>query len=328
LTTPRTATPAEAVSPGLLFACVLGLLLAGTAALWTSRPGMGHPMNISRVERPSDDYYLAYDGGANVEHHVLYFGLDEVATTHLRQAEVLLLGNSRLMFALRPGVLDPFFRSIGLRYYVLGFGFREADRFPLAIIEKFDLRPRYVVVNADGFFTDSLSDAATETTRESTFAARQHRWESETTHAARRALHRLVPNWVDLFGRPGFLWRREVVAYRSRTNGTWEVYPWEATRMGVDGRDMRTPALSPREIAAAQRFKAAMDARGASLVLTFVPTPKPMAGGPGLFAELLQVPLVTAHPFGIGSHDGDHLDYNSAIAWSEALVRELARVIR
>ena len=46
------------------------------------------------------------------------------------------------MFAARPRVLDAFFEARGLRYYVLGFGFREADRFPLAIIQKFDLRPR------------------------------------------------------------------------------------------------------------------------------------------------------------------------------------------
>jgi hypothetical protein len=285
-------------------------------------------MNIRNVEPPSEDYYLAYDGGANVEHHVLYFGLDEAATAHLRQADVLLLGNSRLMFAARPGVLDPFFESKGLRYYALGFGFREADRFPLAIIEKFDLRPRYVIVNADGFFSDGLSEAAAKTVKDSTFGAHRHRWESETTHVVRRTLHQLVPNWVDLFGRAGFLWRREVVGYRSRRNGTWEVYPWEGAKLGVDGRELSAPPLSSREMQAARRFKAAMDARGTSLALTFVPTPKPLAGGPALFANLLEVPLVAPHPFGIGSHDGDHLDYNSAIAWSEAFVRELGRVIQ
>ena len=73
---------------------------------------------------------------------------------------MILLGNSRLMFAARPRILDAFFEARGLRYYVLGFGFREADRFPLAVIEKFDLKPRMVIVNADGFFLDSLSDFA------------------------------------------------------------------------------------------------------------------------------------------------------------------------
>jgi hypothetical protein len=327
--TTRTAKDARGVSPGLLFACVLGLLLTVTALLWTLWPGMGHPVSIRDAHPPSPDYYLAFDGSATVEHDVLYFGLDTVATARLRQADVLLLGNSRLMFAARPGVLDRFFEARGLRYYALGFGFREADQFPLAIIEKFDLRPRYVIVNADGFFNDSLSDVASETLRQSQFGARQRRWESEATHVVRRALHQIVPNWIDIFGRAGFMRRSEVIAYRARTNGTWEVYPWaQGARARVAGRELRMPPLGRVESAAARRFQSAMDARGVSLVLTFVPTPRPLGGGPALLADLLQVPLITAHPVGIGTHDGDHLDYNSAIAWSEALVGELGRVIR
>ena len=50
--------------PGLLFACVLGLLLTGTALLWTRWPAIGHPVSIRDAHKPSADYYLAYDGGA------------------------------------------------------------------------------------------------------------------------------------------------------------------------------------------------------------------------------------------------------------------------
>ena len=124
-----------------MFACLLGLLVAATATAWILRPDAGRDKNITRAERPSADYYLAHDHGGHVDHHVLYFGTDADALAHLKRAEVLFLGNSRLMFAARPGVFDAFFTERGLRYYVLGFGFREADRFPLAIIEKFDLRP-------------------------------------------------------------------------------------------------------------------------------------------------------------------------------------------
>jgi hypothetical protein len=328
LTTAQPASRPQALSPGLLFTCVLGLLVAGTAALWTAQPAMGHSMNIASAERPSADYYLAYDGGGPVDHDVLYFGIDRQALDHLRRADVLFLGNSRLMFAARPRVLDAFFETRGLRYYVLGFGFREADRFPLAIIEKFDLHPRYVIVNADGFFNDSESEVATATMRGTAFGAREHQWEAEASHGIRRFLHRLVPNWIDLFGRPGVLWRREVVGYRSRTNGTWQMSPWEPARLDIGVRDLRRPPLGALEVSAARRFGASMAARGTSLVLTFVPTPRPLGGGPALFAELLQAPLVTAHPSGIGSHDGDHLDEGSAAAWCQAFVRELALVIR
>jgi hypothetical protein len=323
LTTRRTSGSVEAVSPGLLFACVLGLLFAATAGAWTLAPELARPRNISRAERPSDDYYLAHDHGGHVDHHVLYFGTDAAALDHLRRADVLFLGNSRLMFAARPRVLDAFFEPRGLRYYVLGFGFREADRFPLAIIEKLDLRPRLVIVNADGFFQDSLSDFARTVIKDTAFGAWKFSAEAEAGHEVRRALHQLVPNYVDLLGRPGFPWRRELVIYRSRRNGTWQLSPWEPGTTAVGARSLTHPSLGPREQRAARRFKAAMDARGIAMVVTHVPTPRPFGGGPALFAERLGVPLVVAHPGGLLTEDGDHLDEASAIAWSEAFVREL-----
>lgn len=257
---------------------------------------------------------------------MLYFGTDGEAMAHLRRADVLLVGNSRLMFAARPGVLDPFFERRGLRYYVLGFGFREADRFPLAVIEKFDLRPRIVIANADGFFQSRLSDFARIVMKDTPFGAWKLGVEAETGHEVRRAVHQLVPNFVDLLGRPGFPWTREFVIYRSRANGSWQPSPWEPGTGPVPARDLSVP-LTAREVAAAQRFSAAIAARGGRLVLTAVPTPRPTGGGPKRFAELLEVPLVAVHPPGLMTEDDDHLDESSAVAWSEAFVEELGRVI-
>jgi hypothetical protein len=143
----------------------------------------------------------------------------------------------------------------------------------------------------------------------------------------RRAVPQLVPNYVDLLGRPGFPRSRELVIYRSRTNGSWHLSPWEPGTAPVPPRDLSFP-LDPREITAARRFKAAIEARGGRLVLTAVPTPRPTGGGPRRFAEILGVPLVVVHPPGLMTEDNDHLDESSAVAWSEAFVRELGRVIQ
>lgn len=314
------------MSPGLVFAGVLGLLVATTTVIWMLSPA-SRGRNITRAERPSDDHYLAHDHGGHVDHHVLYFGTDGEAMDHLRRADVLFVGNSRLMFAARPRVLDPFFEGLGLRYYVLGFGFREADRFPLAVIERFDLRPRLVIANADGFFQDRLSDFARTVMKDTPFGAWKFGIEAETGHEVRRAVHQLVPNFVDLLGRPGFPWSREIVIYRSRSNGSWQPSPWEPGTAPVPARDLSFP-LHPREVTAARRFKAAIEARGSRLVLTAVPTPRPTGGGPRRFAELLGVPLVVVHPPGLLTEDDDHLDESSAVAWSEAFVREMGRVIQ
>ncbi len=304
---------------------MLGPLVALTATIWLLNPGLGHGSIITLAERPSDDYYLAHDHGGHVDHHVLYFGTDPAALEHLQAADVLLLGNSRLMFAARPEALDPHFERLGFRYYILGFGFREADRFPMAIIERFDLRPRLVVVNADGFFVNRLSDFARVVVKDTPFGAWKFRQEAETGHEVRRRLHELVPNWVDQFGRPGFPWRRELVIYRSRTNGAWQLSPWPQGHRPVGGRALDLPRLDDREVAAARRFKEALDRRGSRLILTYVPTPRPLGGGPELLARLLDVPLVAVHPPHLMTEDGDHLDEASAMAWSEAFVIGLER---
>ena len=74
------------LTPALVFAAVLGPMVAITAAAWLFEPGLGRVSTISLAERPSDDYYLAHDHGGHVDHHVLYFGTDAVALDHMKRA--------------------------------------------------------------------------------------------------------------------------------------------------------------------------------------------------------------------------------------------------
>lgn len=313
--------------PAAVFAVVVTVLLTGTVVVVDAVPALrAAAAGLLDAERPGDDdHYLAGDIGGQVDHHVLFFGLDPDAHARLTAADVLFVGNSRLMFALRPAVLRPAFATLGQSYYALGFGFREADRFPLAIIRRFDLRPRVVVVNADGFFGGGLSAWAEVVNRDTPFAARKLRWEADTAHEVRRAVHIVAPNWLALFGRPGLGHARELNMYRSRLDGTWQVSPWTESFSAFTPPPLDGPPLSRGEIAAAQAFKAEMDARGTRIVLTRVPTPAPHGGaGPARFAELLRAPLVTADAPGLTSGDHSHLDPASAHDWSRAFVAALA----
>lgn len=313
--------------PAAVFAATLAALLVATVAAVDGVPRLREAAaGLLAAEQPGDrDHYLAGDIGGQVDHHVLFFGLDPDAHARLRTADVLFVGNSRLMFALRPAVLRPAFGALGQSYYALGFGFREADRFPLAIIRRFDLRPRVVVVNADGFFGGGLSAWAEVVNRDTAFAARKLRWEAETAHDVRRAVHIVAPNWLALFGRPGLGHARELNMYRSRFDGTWQVSPWTESHSAFTPLPLDGPPLSRGEIAAARAFKAEMDARGTRIVLTRVPTPAPHGGaGPARFAELLQAPLVVVDAPGLTSGDHSHLDPASAHDWSRAFVAALA----
>jgi hypothetical protein len=325
-----TAAERTSLLPAALYAGVLCLLVVLTAAATTWWPGLrGRTLAYAAAEGPpDDDHYLANDVGGQLDHHVLWFGIDPEVRARLRAAQVLFLGNSRLMFALRPNLLRPFFADRGIPYYVMGFGFREGDRFPLEIIRRHDLRPRLVVVNADGFFGAGLSQWAEVVNRDTPFAARKLRWESEAAHEARRHLHRVVPNWFMLFGQPGLGLRRAFIAYRSRSDGTWAISPWPDGMQGFTEPPAEGPRLGRGEIAAARAFKDELDRRGARLVLTHVPSPEPMPGGrPAEFAELLGVPLALVDIPGPTTYDNSHLSEGSAHDWTRGLLGTLAPML-
>jgi hypothetical protein len=271
-----------------------------------------------RLPPPGDDYYLAHDRGGQVDHHVLYHGIDEVALARMRAAQVLFLGNSRLMFALEPGALRPFFSELGLSYYVLGFGHTEQDDFPAQIITRYNLRPLVVVVNADGFFFDSQSEWAAKTARESAFDAWKLQFESEATHRLRRAVHRIVPHFGDLHRGV-----REIVIYRSRSDGTWFIANelGEGVAFTWPTGDRHQP--SERSLRAAETFKGELDARGARLLLTVVPSPAASLHRAAVVAAHLGVPLIAPAVVGMTTTDGSHLSAASSWKFEQVLLPAL-----
>jgi hypothetical protein len=314
------------LGPAAVFAGTIAALAATTAIVLELSPSLGAATRASAAgERPpEDDYYLANDIGGQVDHHVLYHGIDDEALAHLSAAQVLFLGNSRLMFALRPAPLRPFFAAAGHTYYALGFGHREADRFPLAILQKFDLRPDLVVVNADGFFGGGLSTWAELVHRDSMFAARKLQWEAEAAHVGRRAVHVLFPHWPTVAGLPGLGRGRTFNAYRSRFDGTWEMSPWPLGTTVIPRASQEVGPLGRGERVAALAFLEELRSRGSRLVLTVVPNPEPMPGASAVsFAALLDVPLVTVHPPGLATFDNSHLDAGSAHDWTRAFLDAL-----
>lgn len=310
--------------PLVVFLIVLSGLIAATAGAWATVPGFSDRVkNIQLAYRPpGGDYYLAHDRGGHIDHYVHYFGTEPEALSALRAADVLFLGNSRLMFALRSRIAAPWFAERGVSYYAMGFGFREGDGFPLAIIRKFDLRPRLVVVNEDAFFGEGLSRWAQQVVRDTPFAARKFQWEGEIGHEVRRVVHQVVPNWLDLYGRPGFLFGREFIAYRSRLDGTWAVSPWPDGQQAI-GPTRLDVAIGPRVRDAALQFEAEVTSRGGRLVLMYVPTPTPTGDWAETVARLLDVPLVTPDIEGLTSHDGSHLTERSAVRWSQRFLAAL-----
>lgn len=283
-------------------------------------------MDIAAAEPPAarGSYYLAADKGSDVDHHVLYHGTDASAVQYLRTSDVLLLGSSRLLFALTRQDLRGFFPRHGLTYYMLAFGHREHDAFPRAIIEKFDLRPKLVIVNADRFFVGDQSAWADRVVDDSYFDAQKLWFEAEASHAVRRRLHDWWPHLPDVLAGT-----REFIAYRSRVDGTWVVATSFAGLGAPMPRADRSPAVrDPAVLRRAREFKAAVERRGGQLVLCLVPAPNASRPTAVWLAEQLGVPLVAPEFADLQTVDGSHLTRESASRFAQAFFAELDPVVR
>jgi hypothetical protein len=284
-------------------------------------PAAARQMDIvtHRDPPPGGNFYLAHDRGGHVDHHVIYHGIDAVVKQRLRTADVLLLGNSRMMFALDPATTAEHFNRAGRSFYVLGFGHEEQDDFPLEIIRANDLRPSVVVINADHFFASERSEWAARVVEETDFDAWKIQVEGELAHRVRRVVHQWVPHYVDI--RRGM---REVVLYRSRENGTWFVANDFGVGTAFAWPDEEGWMPQPEQLQAAERFKRELDERGARLVLCVVPGPGVSLARARAIAEHLSVPLVVPDAGVLRTIDNSHLSRESAVRVAESLLAQLS----
>ncbi|WP_239493189.1 hypothetical protein [Luteitalea sp. TBR-22] len=279
-------------------------------------------LDIATAKPAPPDHYLAHDRGGHVDHHVLFHGLDEASLQHLRRADVLLMGNSRLMFALRGDALRRYFTARGLRPFALGFGHQEQHRFPQEVMTRHGLRPKVVLANVDNFFGGVTSPWGERVLADTAFDARKAEFEANASHVVRRVLHRVVPHVPDLVDG-----EREFVIYRAERDGSWFI----ATEFGASarlrgfysGRDV----VRPHNLALARAFKESVEAAGARLVFVLVPGPDVSLTHARQLADMTGVPLVAPEVEGLRTMDGSHLTDESAERYASVFFRYLDPVL-
>ncbi|MBA2354314.1 MAG: hypothetical protein H0V80_06560 [Acidobacteria bacterium] len=296
-------------------------VLTGWAA-WRLTPLRVHQMDIVTASSAPPDHILAHDRGGHVDHHVLFFGTDADSRQNLRRADVLLMGNSRLMFALRGDALREYFNARGMRVFALGFGHEEQHEFPVALMRRHGLRPRLVIANIDNFFGGVTSPWGERVLRDTRFDAWKTEVEAGAGHAVRRTLHRVVPHVPDL-------WKgeREFVIYRSQRDGSW----FSATDFGhgsrltpfYRGRDL----VRPDAVALARDFKREIETIGARLVFVLMPGRDVSLTHAQLLSDEVGVPLVAPEVDGLRTMDGSHLSDDSAEHYARVFFQHLDPVL-
>ncbi|HTV03486.1 MAG TPA: hypothetical protein VMF13_23240 [Luteitalea sp.] len=296
-------------------------LLGGWGA-WKLTSLRKFDLDIATAAPPPSDHFLAHDRGGHVDHHVLFHGMDEDALRHLREADVLLMGNSRLMFALRGPALWQYFTARGHKPFALGFGHEEQHRFPLEVMQRHGLRPKVVIANIDNFFGGVTSPWGERVLDDSKFDAWKTEMEAAASHTVRRAMHQVVPHVPDLWED-----EREFVIYRSERDGSWFV----ATEFGrgtrlmpfYKGRDV----LRPHNLQLARAFREAVQKAGAKLVFVLVPGRDVSLTHAQMLADSVGVPLVAPEVPDLRTMDGSHLTDESADRYAPVFFQHLDPVL-
>jgi hypothetical protein len=276
-------------------------------------------------DRYRADFYLAYCQSTeygDYEHGALFFGLEAEAIRNLRQADILVIANSREQVAFSTHAAQDFATRHGWRMYRLGFGYSEESAFPQGLIRRYHLHPRMVIVNADPFFTGKATEASAR------LLAGTDGW----TDYVRLQIKRLAQQVQRLTCGAHVLQRFTCgdarTIYRSRIDGAWDVTYYRETRsFPVIVDPSRDLDMAPRAIAVAHDFIAATGLDPHCLLLTVVPSDlaTPLLAQQVAAAEGLK--LIAPMPDGLFTFDHSHLDSASAERWSAQFLQEAEPLI-
>jgi hypothetical protein len=270
----------------------------------------------------SADQYLAYCGGGNYadyEHGAFLFDLEPPSLQFARDADVLVIGNSRLQIALSTQPTADFFAAAKARYYLMGFSYNENAAYTGELLRKMRPRASVFIINVNDFFRPGETVAAKAILHDPD-AKSKYEWKGFV-----QKLHRPICE------RFGALCGRKYAVFRSRENGGYYRIPRDEPVLhenAVSYDPNVDPALVKDEIARAVDFLKQF-AKGRCVILTNAPYPGTNEGESEAIAKGVGLPLVTLENLeGLNTSDGYHLDRVSADGWSRAFFEAVGPEIR
>lgn len=313
------------MAPYRLAARLVVFLLLLAACLQVFRPlGYAYP-KVYLPHRDGDTFYLGYDD-YNYDH--AYFLFNEKGVTQApKKASLLFVGSSRVLLGIRFENVMGHLAGTGVRPFWLAFGQNEPYHFMKMLIERDDLRPKLVVLNADSTLfrptASGLVQAMQKSGRESVLAQAAERLR---VNGHLRMFWELVPvpRYVD-----GKLRSTNVpYLYRSMEYGDWVVAApkfYEHKRESVGNGWAPIPADYGAQLERARGFVKELQERGAEVVLTVVPCPG-MGNPPAQkLGQDLGVSVLTMDWTDLVTFDSSHLDPPSATKYTEFLMTELPK---
>ena len=172
-----------------VYTCIILLAAFSSYAYWLKT------RSIFACQAPgySADRYLAYCGGGNYadfEHGAFYYNLEPPALDYARNADVLVLGNSRLQVALSNEATADWFKRAAATYYLLAFSYNEDMVFTDDLLRRINPRASVYIINVDDFF-ERRETAAAKTILHDPDARNRYEWKHFWQSLASADLRRL-----------------------------------------------------------------------------------------------------------------------------------------
>jgi len=251
------------------------------------------------------------------DHGAFWFGLEPQAQRAAAEADVLLVGSSRLQLAMSGAAATAWFSESGIRYYLLGFSNSETVAFFAPLLSRIHPRASVYVINVDRFFDDRVSPPTEQILQDRGILARyeeKRAWQSP---------HRYVCGVLPV------ACGSAIAIYRTRETGVWR-------RMGNGRSEVRPASDGPPSNAErweqygklAEGFLAQLPVDRRCVILTIVPTVETKRAEAMAIAAKLGHDLLAPQIDDLRTFDGSHLDEASAERWSAVFLREAGPRIR
>lgn len=287
---------------GLLIV-ILGLLL------WQGKP-VHNGMFIDYFTKA--DFELAHMTQA----HNLTGYMDSLA----RDADVVVIGNSRSLLGLREYFVTRMKDSFGLNVMFLSVGFGENISFFTYLLEKYNIRDKIIIINVD---KDTFRNRISPSGR---FAIKQDKGRAYLWSALflikwslLRAVERITAPENPVFGSP-------MVLYRSNANGAWipeRLPPSLNTPVGETAK-----GVVRRYDKIAKHFAALLSKHHLEPICITVPARKVSRNNLKHFAKILNAKFIWEHAPDYTMFDRAHLDGSSASRYVDAIIPKLAKPLK
>jgi hypothetical protein len=251
------------------------------------------------------------------DHGAFWFGLEPQAQRAVAEADVLIVGSSRLQFAFSGAATASWFSAPGIRHYLLGLSHSETVVFVGPLFSKIRPRAKVYVINVDRFFDDRVSPPMEQILQGRDILERYK--QKRTWQSVHRRLCAALPAACG----------NAFAVYRTRETGVWQRTgggPFRTEQVS-DGRPSKVERWD-EYARLGEKFLAQLPVDRNCVILTIVPTVETKRAEAMAIAAKLRHDLLAPQIDGLRTFDGSHLDEASGERWSAAFLREAGPRIR